>query len=516
MRPATRVIVNTAAQYLRTGLTVVITLYTSALVLRYLGADDYGIYTLVGAVLSMLAFIQSNLARSIQRFLSFYHGRQDAAMLRALFNNSLVTQIAITVALCALLAAIGPWLFDIGLFRIPAHQRGTALTVYYIAVGSLVFNLLSTPYLAVLIARENIVFSSAVQVVDTLLKIPIALSLVWIASGRLTWYAVMTGSLTAINFLCYWAYCRRYEECRGFSLRDFRWSLTRDMMAFMGWTVYGTGCVAARNQGVQIVFNHFYSTVINAAYGLAMQVAAQISVLATSLTTAINPQIVKAEGARDRSRMLMLAESSCKMSFLLMTMFVVPVCCQMTDILEIWLGRGRVPEYTGLFCSALLVSALADMTTSNLSAANAAIGNIKVYTVVTNSIKILTLPAAWLCLREGLSPFWVMAVYVAFEAVCALVRLIFMRFNIGLSIRSYARKVLLPDFLVLAVVVAACLPLSAVCHGWAFLATVGVSVVVTSGATWLFGLDAVERAAFLNMGRGLLGRLGIGTGRQQY
>ena len=507
MRPATRVIVNTAAQYLRTGLTVLITLYTSSLVLRYLGADDYGIFTLVGAVLSMLAFIQSNLARSIQRFLSFYHGRQDADMLRSLFNNSLITQIVITVALCAILAAIGPWLFDTGLFRIPPQQRSTALTVYYIAVGSLVFNLLSTPYLAVLIARENIVFSSAVQVVDTLLKIPIALSLIWIASGRLTWYAVMTGSLTAVNFICYFAYCRRYEECRVFSLRDFRWKQTRDMMSFMGWTVYGTGCVAARNQGVQIIFNHFYSTVINAAYGLAIQVSAQISVLATSLTTAINPQIVKAEGARDRGRMLMLAESSCKISFLLMTMFVVPVCCQMEDILTIWLGRGRVPEYTGLFCSALLISALTDMTTSNLSAANAAIGNIRVYTVVTNSIKILTLPAAWLCLHEGLSPFWVMVVYVGFEGVCALVRLIFMRFNIGLSIRDYTRKVLIPDFAVLIVVTAVCYPLSTLFHGWAFLVTVAVSVVVTSAATWLFGLDDPERAAIRNMAQGLISRL---------
>lgn len=510
MRPATRVIVNTAAQYLRTGLTVLITLYTSSLVLRYLGADDYGIYTLVGAVLSMLAFIQSNLARSIQRFLSFYHGRRDADMLRSLFNNSIITQIAITVVLCSVLAAIGPWLFDTGLFRIPSHQHRTALIVYYIAVGSLVFNLLSTPYLAVLIARENIVFSSVVQVVDTLLKIPIALSLIWIASGRLTWYAVMSGSLTALNFVCYWAYCRRYEECRFFSLRNFRWSLTRDMMSFMGWTVYGTGCVAARNQGVQIVFNHFYSTVINAAYGLAMQVSAQISVLATSLTTAINPQIVKAEGARDRERMLMLAESSCKISFLLMTMFVVPVCCQMNDILDLWLGSGRVPEYTGLFCSALLIAALTDMTTSNLSAANAAIGNIRVYTVVTNSIKILTLPAAWFCLHEGLAPFWVMAVYIAFEAVCALVRLIFMRYNIGLSIAKYSRKVLIPDFIIASIVTAVCLPLSRVCGGWAFMVTVGVSIIVTSGATWLLGLDANERNAIRSMAGGILGRLGIG------
>ncbi len=514
MRASTRVIVNTAAQYLRTGLTVLITLYTSSLVLRYLGADDYGIFTLVGSVLTMLAFIQSNLARSTQRFLSFYHGREDAAMVRSLFNNSLITQIVISVVLCAVLCAIGEWLFDSGLFQIEPSRRGTALAVYYIAVASLFFNLLSTPYLAVLIARENIVFSSAVQVVDTLLKIPIAVSLVWIASGRLTWYAVMTGSLTAINFLCYWLFCRRrYAECRGFSFSDFKWSLTREMMSFMGWTVYGTGCVAARNQGIQVVFNHFFTTAINAAYGLAMQVSAQISVLATSLTTAINPQIVKAEGARDRSRMLMLAESSCKMSFLLMAMFVVPVCCQMTDILEIWLGRGRVPEYTGLFCTALLISALTDMTTSNLSAANAAIGNIRVYTVVTNTIKVLTLPAAWLCLREGLSPFWVMAVYVAFEAVCALVRLIFMRFNIGLSIRSYSRKVLLPDFVVLAIVTAVCLPLGAVCRGWAFLATICVSVAVTSGATWLFGLDTMERAAILGMGRGLLGKFGIGKGR---
>lgn len=493
MKASTRVIVNTGAQYLRTGLTVLITLYTSRIVLEYLGANDYGIFSLVASVLSMLAFIQVNLARSIQRFLSYYHGRGDTDTLRALYNNSVITQIVISVALCGVLFGVGPMIFDSGLVKIDPAQRDTALAVYNTALVSLFFNLLSTPCLAALIARENIVYSSIVQVADTILKIPIALSLILLTARRLEWYAVMTASLSVLNFLCYWIYCRmRYEECKHFSWRDFRWDLSREMLAFTGWTVYGTGCIAARNQGMQVVLNHFYSTVINAAYGMGTQIVNQVSFLATSITTAINPQIIKAEGAHDRARMIRLAESSCKMSFILLGVLVVPVCCSIDDVLGIWLKE--VPPYTGLFCSALLIATMADMSTSNLTAANAAIGNIKTYTFVTNTVKILTLPIAYLCLMRGMGPAAAMLVYVVIEALGALIRLIFMKVNIGLSLGGFTRRVLVPDLMVLAANVAVCYSLSLVCHGWSFLVTVMASVLTTGVAGYFFGLSPDEKA----------------------
>jgi len=497
MKASSRVVVNTLAQYIRTVITIVIVLYTSRVVLANLGVDDFGIYSLVGGVISMLAFVRRNLSRTIQRFLSYHYGSGNKSMVVQIFNNSVCTQLFISIGLCLILLLCMPLIFDY-LLNIPRGRIEAARVVYVLMIANLFFHMLSAPYEAALIARENIVFSSIVSVVDSILKIPVAISLIYISANKLEWYSVMMALIVFLNYTVYWLYCKwKYEECRHFSFRTFDRRLFVEMFSFMGWNVYSTMCLTGRTQGVAILLNRFFSTAINAAFGLAGQVAGQVQFLSSALTTAINPQIIKAEGAGNRERMFRLAEISCKFSFLLMSMLAVPTYIYMDDILGVWLKE--VPLYTDMFCRMIIVAELVDLTTLNLNTANQAIGNVKIYSICISSIKVLTLPFVWIVLHLGMTPFEVMMVYVSFEAICAISRLIFLHINIKLSISQYIQNVFVGITPVFFVNLIVCYFASCLLTGWLGLVVFCLSFFVTSVTAWLIGLKNDEKSTLVNL-----------------
>lgn len=497
MKSSSRVVVNTLAQYIRTVLTIIIVLYTSRVVLANLGEDDFGIFSLVGGVISMLAFVRRNLSKTIQRFLSYHQGKKDQKMVIKIFNNSITTQLIISLSLCIILLLCTPLIFE-HLLNIKPDRIEAAKIVYWLMLVNLFFHMQSAPYEAALIARENIVFSSIVSVVDAVLKIPIALSLIYISQNKLEWYSVMMAFIVVLNFIVYRIYCRRkYDECRHFTFRSFDKDLFKEMFSFMGWNVYGTMCITGRSQGVAILLNRFFSTAINAAYGLGVHVASQIQFLASALTTAINPQIMKAEGGGNRQRMIRLAEISCKFSFLLMSILAVPSFFCMAELLSIWLKK--VPDYTEMFCQMIVLAHLVDLTTVNLNAANQAVGNVKVYNICVQTLKVLTLPVVYLVLKLGASPTDVMIVYVIFEGLCAASRLIFLHFNINLSVSQYGRNVLLGILPPLVANLLVCYFASRLFTGWLFIFVFCLSLIVTSFVAWTLGLKADEKAALVQV-----------------
>ncbi len=491
MKSSTRIAVNTLAQYIRSFISVCITLYTSRVVLHSLGVDDYGIYALIAGVTAMFAFIQNNLSSTTQRYLSYHQGRGDNAMVLKVFNNSICTQLMISVALCAILAALTGPIFS-HLISIPDDRMQTARIVYWIMLASLFFNMQSTPYLAALIARENIVYSSAVQILDAFIKVPIALSLARFAAHRLEWYAFLMFLITVLNFLCYLIFCRfRYDECKHFTFKSFDKSLFGEMFSFMGWSVYGSLSVVGRTQGIAILLNNFFTTAMNAAYGIGGQVCGQLAFLSNSLTTAFNPRIIKTEGAGDRQKMFRLSEISCKFSFLLMSMVSIPLIIHMDTILHLWLKE--VPDHTAMFCTMILLANQLDLVTMNLGAANRAIGNVKVYNLWTYTPKLLTVLFAFIVLKLGMGAAAVMVAFVVMEFISAIIRLYVMHFTSGLSVARFARNVILPILLPVIVNVAVCLLIAPHLPGWLFLVTCCVSVILTAATTYFLALRPDEK-----------------------
>lgn len=445
----------------------------------------------------MLAFIQNNLSLTNVRFLSYYKGRKDEDKLREIFNNSVITQLFLGIVLCVTLYSLTGIIFN-HFLNIESERISEAKMVYYFMLGSLFFNFISVPFLSILISRENILYSSIVQIFDAVLKIPVALSLIWISTNKLEWYACWTALIIVLNFILYFSYCTiKFAECKHFSLNKFNINLLKEMFTFMGWNIYGTLCIVGRQQGIAILLNRFYSTVINAAYGIAFQVAAQLNFVANSLTTAINPQIIKAEGMGDRTKMFRLSEISCKFSFLLMSMISIPTYFYMPTILEAWLIN--VPEYTTMFCRYVLIGIQIDLLSLNLNTANQAIGNVKYYQICLQTIKILTLPFAWLALHYGYSARVVMIIYVSFEAICSIARVLFLHYNVKLSISNYLTRVFLKVLFPFIINISVCTLLSTHLKDWYMLITFFISITITATTIYVFGLTPDEKILVNNI-----------------
>ncbi|MCM1139809.1 MAG: MATE family efflux transporter [Muribaculum sp.] len=469
------------------------------MILENLGVDDYGIYSLVAGVIAMLAFIQNNLSRTIQRFLNYYHGKNDTFMIRGIFINSLIVQFGISFILCFSLYALTDVIFS-NLLNIEPDKIYSAKCVYYFMLVSLFFNLVSTPFYATLIAHENIVFSSLVQIIDSALKIPIAVSLFYITGQKLEWYAGLISALTVLNFILYYFYSiKKYPECQNISLDQLKvnWKLLKEMGNFIVWTIYGTFCVVGRTQGIAIILNRFYGTAINAAYGIANQVVGQLSFLSASLTTAINPQIIKSEGANNRERMFRLAETSAKFSLLLISIMLIPVFTYMDTLLSLWLKT--VPPHATMFCRMMIIVSLIDWSTQNLNAVNSAVGNVRNYTVIINTITLLTLPAAIAILHWGGNAFDVMIAYAVFTAFSAVSRLVYLHYNVKFPLVRFIRNVIVSAGLIILLNYLVCRIFSMYLDGWWFIASGFSSFLITVILTYKFCLTEEEKIIVDNL-----------------
>ena len=323
MNASSRIIVNTLAQYGRTIVNMVLSLYSSRLVLEYLGIDDYGIYALVAGVVSMLSFLTNSLVSSTQRFLSVNRGKGNIEKLKEIFSNSMLIHIVAGLVISVLLTCLTPLLFD-GFLNIPEYKTSVAKILYIQVVAMVYISFITSPLRALLVSRENIVYTSVIDIIDGVLKVILVLLLPMFAD-RLLAYGWIMFSIRVFNLIAYAIYCfPKYEECIMPRFHHFNISYLKEMSSFTGWVMYSSGVIAVRTQGMAIVLNKMLGTAINAAYGIGGQISGMISFVSSSLNTAIAPQLMASLGSGNRDRMWFLSEVESKFSFLLLAMLGIP------------------------------------------------------------------------------------------------------------------------------------------------------------------------------------------------
>ena len=452
MSPNARIIVNTLVQYVKAFITTFLALYSTRIVLSALTDSDYGLYQLIAGVVAMLGFITNSLIITTQRYISFFHGKGNIDNVRKLYQNSSVLHWLIAGCIALILLALEPWLvYDV--LNISFERLQVASYLYFIMVFILFITIISAPLKALFIARESMTFIAIVEILDALLKLLLAFFLLSMEGDRLLFYGVILGIIQILNFILFGSFALwRFPECTLWvRLSDISWNYIRQFLGFAGWTTYGAGAVTLRAQGIAVLLNHFFGTVINAAYGIATQVYMGLTIISTSIFNAMNPQIMKAEGEGNRKKMLWMAEKESKYSVAMMSIVSVPIMFEMKYILFLWLDD--VPEYTALFCRFILLAFLCDLLTYGLNTANQAIGRLRVYTLVMYTPKLLTLLLAWFMLKYTGSVIGVMGIYVLIEFLMSMFRLFYMKYYYQLNIGKYFQTVLLPTiWLLLALV----------------------------------------------------------------
>jgi len=495
MTNSQRIIVNTAAQYTRTIINVCLSLFSTRLILSALGQTDYGTYSVVAGVVTMLSFVTNAMVTTTQRYLSFYHGAGDKDKIRLVFGNSMLLHILIGMIVSVVLSAIGPWVIN-HLLNIPPGRIEAALVVYYAAVLMLLLSFLTAPVRALFIARENIVYISIVDVFDGVLKFLIAIWLGHSTFDRLIAYAGAMTSISLFNLLAFVIFAAfRFEECHWPSLSEWNRSYIKELGSFAGWTIYSTGCIIARTQGIAILLNRFIGTMANAAYGIAQQVSGAVQFISVSILNAINPQIMKAEGCGDRERMILLSEYASKYAFLLLSFVAIPLIVEMDTILQLWLRE--VPKHTTMFCRFILAAALCDQLSVGLTSANQAVGNIRNYSLIFYSTKLLTLVGAVICLFCNLGIQYVMWCYMGVETLSSLIRLPLTHRTINISIVHFCRQVFLRISIpVLSMLSTGLIFTHFIDCAYRFVYTFVLTILVGITTTWFTALDNTEKNLF--------------------
>lgn len=508
MNSSQRVFANTIAQYLRTIINMVLSLYTVRLVLMALGQSDFGIYSLVAGVVSMLSFVTLSLVVTTQRFISFYQGKGQFDEMRKVFNNSLIIHIVLGISVVIFLELLAPFLFN-GFLNIPPERMASASFVYQMVLLMLFLSFITAPFRALIISHEEIAYISAVDVLDGFLKVTLATLLLSVSSDKLELYGIMMASVQLFNFLAisvfsFW----RYKECGlpRFSLFSRRYIL--ELLSFAGWSTYATGCVIARQQGTAVILNRLMGTVVNAAYGIAFQISSYTNFLSAALSQAMAPQIVKSEGAGDRERALRLTSITCKFMFFLLSAIGIPYLFEVQGILEWWLGN--VPEHAALFCKMVTLASMADVLTYGFVHINQAIGHIRFYSIAINTPKVLTLVPVYLCLQWGGSLQAVVVIFVLIELFSAVLRLPIIHHSAGLDITSFLRNVIVMEVAPALLCALTCFLVTFYWQmSYRFVVTFAVSIPVYAAAVYFLGLTTYEQTVIQGILRQMLARMGM-------
>lgn len=419
---------------------MLVSLYTSRVVLNVLGVDDFGTYNVVGGVVTMFGFLNGAMASATQRFLSFELGRNDLVQLRKTFNAAQIVHIGIALLVFVLAETIGLWFLN-NYLNIPSGRMEAARWIYHFSVLSFMITIIQVPYNAVIIARERMNVYAYVSILEVILKLLVVFMLSWISFDKLKLYGVLLFVVTFIVAAIYRIYTlRHFDETRFVMVKEKE--LYKILISYSGWNLFGGVAAISKVQGVSIILNIFFGTVVNAAQGVANQVSGAINMFVSNFQMASNPQIIKSYASDDKEYMTNLVIRTSKFSFYLLFILTLPVMLEIEYILKLWLKL--VPDYTAIFTILILINALIDTVSGPLMTALQATGKIKVYQSVVGILLILILPISYLFFRFGYPPKSTFIVSISIAIVAFVFRLLLTKKQIPeFSIRQFLQEIVI-------------------------------------------------------------------------
>ncbi len=435
-----RIAKNTIVLYVRMIFVLLVALYTSRVLLDVLGVEDYGVYNVVGGVVTMLGFFNGAMVSSTQRFFSFAIGQEDVEQLNRNYSTILLIQGGLALLVILLAETVGLWFVRTYLV-IPPERMSAALWVYHFAVFSFVLSMLQVPFTALIITHERMNVYAFISIGDVALKLLLVLILPYLHFDKLISYAVLLFCVALITCSAYVLYCKvrlRYVRV----IKRFDRNLFRVLLSYMGWNLWGNSAAVIMGQGINILLNIFFGPAVNAARAIAYQVQGALNQLVANFQLALNPPIVKSYARGEMDYMHRLIISGSKLSFFLLFLFAVPVGLETPLILSIWLKE--VPLHTVLFTNLILIVGCIDSLSGTLMTAAQASGKIKKYQMFVGLLLILNLPVSYAVLKLGGSPESTMVVAVVISLIALFVRLWIISPLVQMPVLTYCREALIP------------------------------------------------------------------------
>ena len=391
---------NTIFLYFRMMVTMIISLYTSRVVLQILGVDDYGIYQAVGGIVGFLSFVNNALSVGSSRFLTFGLGEGDAQKLRNIFSTTLTAHIVLAVIIVIVAETAGLWFLHHKMVIAP-DRLNAAEFVFHISILTAFFSLTQVPYGECIIAHEKMSIYAYVSIIEAVLKLAVVYMLTIGQIDKLKLYALLLCIVQIGIILFYVLYCvRKFDEARFRLFIDK--GIFKEIAAFSGWSLFATGSIALNNQGILMLLNMFFAPAVVTARSISLQVNNTINQFVTNFQTAANPQIVKLYAAKDYNGSKQLLLQTTKFSYYLMLLLCLPVCFCAQELLSIWLVE--VPKYTVIFVQLIIIQSLFSVFDTSFYRALYAKGQLKENALISPTLGFLCFPVVYLMFKAGCSP----------------------------------------------------------------------------------------------------------------
>lgn len=482
---------NTIVLYIRQIFIMMISLYTSRVILQNLGADDYGIYSVVGGFVTMFNVISGAFTVAISRFMQYVIGEGNEKKLKELFSTALVIQCCMGLFILFLLATGGVW-YVTNIMVLPDGRTGAALWVLLFSAITFFIGLISVPYNSLIVAHEHMKAYAYIAILEAVMKLGVAFVITVSSMDKLVTYGFLMMLAQVVVRFCYSIYCNRNFSGCHFSLKIHK-SLLKEMMSFVGWAFLGNGAITLRDQGTSMILNLFGGTIVNAARGIAQQVNNAVASFANNFIQATQPEITKLKATNQLAEMRKLVYRSCRISFFLMVWICVPLIKNIDYVLAIWLGE--FPNYTNIFISMTLIETMISAMSNPLIYGVLAVGEIKYYEIMLTIICLAELPVNYVILDMGFSPVCVYFVIVAVRFII-LWLLVYHSKGYGMTFRDFIINVGARSVVVTVVCIAVAMVTNFSFIDFAFLRflTETVVIVALNGVIIFFvGFDSIER-----------------------
>lgn len=436
-----RILYNTAVIYVRLILSAVIGLYTSRVILQALGADDYGLYSVVGGIVTFLNVIGTTMVSVSNRYIAIEIGKGEKGDPNRIFNTVLIIHIFLAIGLLIIGGIIGSFYVNNYLNVLPG-KIPDALFVLYISLLTTALSIITVPYHGLIIAREKFTYASVIEVVSLLIKLGLVLLLAISNGNRLMIFTLIMAFVTAFTQVAYQGYC--YIKDR----KVIKWRINRHkqdykgVFSFAGWSLFGAVAYIGKEQGAAMIINFFFGTILNAAFGLASQINRYAMMFTRGLSQAAVPQIMKSYGSGDSSRSLNLVYTISRISTLIMLIIGIPLILCMDEILTIWLKTP--PEYTTIFSIFMLINAIVTMLGAGFDACIQSTGKIKKNEIYSSIIYLSLLPIIFVMYKAGMPPYMNVVLLPFLSLAIRVMQVFIMRELTDFNLETYMKRSFFP------------------------------------------------------------------------
>lgn len=429
---------NSLFLYARMFLNMGVALFTAGIVLNTLGITDYGIYNIVGGFVSMFSFLNSSMSSATQRFLSFDLGKNNLIQLKKTFSTTVTIHFGIALIIVFALETFGLWYINHKL-NVPTDRMTAVNIVFQFSVWSSFFSIIQVPYNSLITAHEKFNVYAYISFVEIAFKLLILFFLTHLEQDKLVLYSILLFISSFVIRMIYRVYCRKnFEESRYKFFFDKAYFKT--LLSFTGWNLFTNVAFVSKNQGVNLLLNAFFGTVINAAYGITMQVQGIILNFVSNFQSAVNPQIVKTYAAKNIERSTKLMQQSAKLSFGLMLIIAFPIAVSLENILDLWLKN--YPIETLVFVKLAFLNVMIDTISNPLAFIIQATGKIRNYQIILGILLFMNLPLSYFALKIFETPQTVFIISIFITITALLLRIYFLKKLINLNISYFFNEVL--------------------------------------------------------------------------